>query len=310
MRDLEARSAYFRKKDLQSIKSQWGLRTVIDGTPVKNAEAREAVLGELRAQHQQLRDELEAAGQLRPLKEGAPQRAFGVTAARAAGGALVLGLAGLVVYNMQKKSPKVPQPPADSGTAAASSAKLIPAASGGMEATQRTTGAGPSGSASPAEPLAQAAAPKGSKAPASPPSVSTSPPTSAEAAASDGGASQAPEKETGASSTGFDQTTALAIAAVVAGVTLTWLIWHWSSSVPPPSFEPPSPSMSTISPKSVPPASPQGQLEGGLGFGPPARAAEVVFENVPKEGQVWDMSASVRGIAGNVKERVTQFEGQ
>ncbi|CAJ1459558.1 unnamed protein product [Effrenium voratum] len=53
---------------------------------------------------------------------------------------------------------------------------------------------------------------------------------------------------------------------------------------------------------------------GGLDLGPAEasvrarKAAEVVFENAPKEGQVWDMSASVRGVQGGVQERINQFQ--
>mmetsp|Transcript_33153 Transcript_33153/g.74516 ORF Transcript_33153/g.74516 Transcript_33153/m.74516 type:complete len:167 (-) Transcript_33153:140-640(-) len=37
-------------------------------------------------------------------------------------------------------------------------------------------------------------------------------------------------------------------------------------------------------------------------------AAEVIFENAPQDSQVWDMSASVRGVQGGVSEKVNIFE--
>jgi len=40
------------------------------------------------------------------------------------------------------------------------------------------------------------------------------------------------------------------------------------------------------------------------------QAAEVVFENAPKDGQAWDMSASVRGIKGGVQAKINQFQSQ
>lgn len=38
------------------------------------------------------------------------------------------------------------------------------------------------------------------------------------------------------------------------------------------------------------------------------QAGEVIFENAPKDGQVWDMSASVRGIQGGVQEKINKFQ--
>lgn len=38
------------------------------------------------------------------------------------------------------------------------------------------------------------------------------------------------------------------------------------------------------------------------------QAAEVVFENAPKDGQAWDMSASIRGIPGAVAKKAGELE--
>ncbi|CAE8597505.1 unnamed protein product, partial [Polarella glacialis] len=173
-----------------------------------------------------------------------------------------------------------------------------------------------SSSAAPAAAAAAAKVSQPPKAAEAPPAAAASPAASASAPA---GQVSAPGKE---GDEGFwtpSMTRAAVGLAVAAGLAGAW--WLWFGRRPP---IPPggistgvtvAAAAATAEEARKHPTSPTSEPAfGGLSLGAAEdsvkarQAAEVIFENAPKEQQTWDMAASVRGLPGAVSQRVGKIE--
>eukprot|EP00931_Biecheleriopsis_adriatica_P105039 TRINITY_DN7963_c0_g1_i1.p1 TRINITY_DN7963_c0_g1~~TRINITY_DN7963_c0_g1_i1.p1 ORF type:complete len:400 (-),score=92.49 TRINITY_DN7963_c0_g1_i1:222-1385(-) len=325
---LESEIGHFRKtRDLHPLKAKWRLSAKINGSNISPADARKAVSQELRSEVEKLRSSTKSFSVQAPAS--VPQAVL--PAGTPAGGRLLLGggaavgLAGLVVWQLQSAS----VPPSESREATFASPPQIPSSGTAADVTI-TEGLG---STKPAvkEDAEAANAHRGevaeSKEAAAPASSSS---TSPEAAAPDvTGADAARGEDQLAVIDGeklwSSPTTWAVLALTVAGAAgICWLLFG-RQQPPPPAGGQDSPTSSAMpaAPTTVAVAeiqkvqqtnsSPSTGASLDLGTATDSvrkrQAGEVWFENAPKDGQAWDMTGSVRGVSGGVSQKVSQFQG-
>lgn len=331
-----------KKTDLHRIKRNWGLKSETFGAHVKPQAARQALILELRQQIDDMRKKLGpseahgsvlsalAAGDAAPAQESStvPPLETGRSSARSGRPAALTGLgAGLAFLAWNLWSSQAPEASHEATTGArggADTQALTPRVVHDAQATTRTAG---TDLGQPAAPQAAGAAARASSA-ASAGAASASSAAMVEATGVKSGPGQVtadpslkmsaqgePSRDQSATGPGevrqqsgepaaegalWAKVDPKAVAAVSLAVLGLGLWWIWRS---PPGTPPSSP----LEPEAAAWSSEVG--DAGLTASLRARqAGEVVFENAPKDGQVWDMSASVRGIKGGVQEKINQFQ--
>eukprot|EP00931_Biecheleriopsis_adriatica_P105040 TRINITY_DN7963_c0_g1_i2.p1 TRINITY_DN7963_c0_g1~~TRINITY_DN7963_c0_g1_i2.p1 ORF type:complete len:402 (-),score=65.80 TRINITY_DN7963_c0_g1_i2:222-1427(-) len=339
---LESGIGHFRKtKDLHPLKAKWRLSAKINGSNISPADAREAVCQELRNEVERLRSSTKSFSVQAPasvLQAGsmsiaAPQVAVLPAGTPAGGqnrlmlgGGVAVGLAGLVVWQMQPAS----APPSESREAAVASPPQVPSSGTAADATitdgRRATTPAVEKDAKAA--TRQRGAVAGSKEAAAPAASSSTIP---EAAVPDvTGADAARRADQVAVTDGENlwtsPTTWAVLALTVAGAAgICWLLFVRQQPPPPPAggLDYSASSGMPAAPTAVAAAeirkvqqtdslpSTGASLDLGTATDSVRRrqAGEVWFENAPKDGQAWDMTGSVRGVSGGVSQKVSQFQG-
>jgi len=229
------------------------------------------------------------------------------------GGAIAIGLAGFATWQLRP----APKPPAQVPTvtvapaSGASQSSSADAARGSLQSSKADRAASPIHDES-----------LNRKVDSTPSVPGVSPPASKVELPKT--APQAPDVSPGASlavpspgSAWSEKAASWALVAVaVAGV--AGVLWFCFGRPPPPpdlsSASEAAPVQQDISAQLLHAETSTRPSSSGLQLGPAdasvkaRQAAEVVFENAPKEGQACDMSASVRGIAGGVSDKVGKLQ--
>lgn len=328
LRDLEAQIGKVSKEELGGLKKKWLLQTKIAGTDVDRNAARKVLHKELSNKVEDLRSRVGHMGQgaaVGPANlirnaalntsgaaissgSSASGAVTGRSPARLGAAALAtagaLGLAWLVISRQAKQAP--PAPAGDKAVPAggsAAAAAVAAAAAGGAE-LEPTTSKQTVGTAKPPA-AADATAAKVQP-----------------AAAANDAAKPIPEAEPAAESAASEVWSPSQVSAAVAlgavGAVLAFAgLWWLTIGRRPPTLPPAATvAAAAVAANTEEVNATQAARLASLGLNLEAaaplvqarKAAEVVFENAPSEGQTWDMAASIRGIPGGVQSRVGKFE--
>lgn len=314
---LESGKCHFRKeKDLWPIKDKWRLSAKINGSNISNSDAREAVCRELQERVRGLNASNAAFPEQALTQPVAALPAPSATAGAGAGretklllvGGALLGFAGLAAWQLWPTPTPAAPTPASSSRGGTAGAKKMAAPSDEVAADIQACKVDAAGSQGVAPPT-----------PASPSSqVHPSSAESSNSGAKPNAAQKAEALELKESFwNAWPPAQRWAIVAVAAlGIAGAW--WLLSERPPPPPAAASSDaSVPAVLSDEIQLASSESatstrlgglRLEAAEASVEARQAAEVVFENAPKDGQAWDMSASIRGIPGAVAQKAGALE--
>jgi len=306
-----------KKQDLNSIKNKWGLKSETYGSTITAQAARQALANELRQDIRSLQSRHGGAASQTAVpgailsavadsqEFSSPRSAVNPGSQRSFLGLAICGGAALAAFAFsqqsvqpQKVAAEDPSLPRDQQSrpshSAASANETVPIVEG------KRKGLGASGDRE-----TQSAPVIGKKEDMPKPATNQAPnPRQSETQAKTMGLDAA--GKTSGTELAMDMKVIAAVSLVVIGLGFWW-IWRQPPGGPPvldsteqvDKLDMPMPDM---------PSSKGAALGQTDSFIRARQAGEVIFENAPKDGQVWDMSASVRGIQGGVQEKITKFQ--